>query len=779
MSIKKLRKEDLEYGYKYDFSTEDVPPEEVFLKQDRVERAFDLALNTKQEGYNIFVSGPESIGRTTYALRRLKEKAQKEPVPEDICYYYNFDDPLRPKYLLLPAGVGKGFVEEVNRAIESLKTELPKAFEGKDYEEEVAKITKEAEKRKEEILENLAKEAEAKNLGVVVTPMGIKLLPLVGRRIVEEPELFANPRLQETYQRNLSEFEERFRDYIRALREEDHKLAEKLNELKEKVATFVVERVFSRCDERYCHEPQAVEFLNRLKKEIVKNVDLFLMWKSAEGNTQMLAHLEKLFKRFKLNLIVDNSSLNGAPVIYEEVPSFQSLFGTISYTMEMGVLYADHTSIKAGSLHRARGGYLVIRASDLLKNYMLWDAFKKAIMHSKVHIPGYTVEDFLLPYVGISPEPVPLNVKVVLIGDYLTYQLLSLYDPEFNRLFKVKAEFDPVVDLDEEVYEKFPRLVKKILQEEGIKDLDGSALSELFKYAVMLSGSKRKISVVMGDIVDVIREANVFSEGERIIRGEHIKRAIEEKFYRSNLLEEKIRKAIVEGKILCTVDGKRVGQVNGLSVYELGDISFGKPTRITASVYLGDKGVVSIEREVALSGPIHSKAVLTLSGYLNGKYGKDMPLYLSCTITFEQSYEEVEGDSASVAELLAILSALSGVEIRQDIAVTGSVDQFGNVQPVGGIKEKVEGFYRVCKAIGFTGTQGVLLPSRNFENLVLSDEVIESVEKGEFHLYLMDTIDDAIELMTGLKAEKFHKLVKKKLIEFFKRANARGKGLKS
>ncbi|WP_448583780.1 Lon protease family protein [Thermocrinis sp.] len=775
MSIKKLSKKDLEYGYVFQVSTREVEPEEVFLKQDRVEKAFDLALSTTSEGYNLFISGPESIGRTTYALRRLKEKAQKEPTPEDLCYVYNFDDPLRPKYLLLPAGVGRGFVEEVERIIELLKTEMPKAFESKEYEEEVAKITKEIEKKKEEILTNLAKEAEAKNLGVVVTSMGIKLLPIIGRRIVEEPELFANPRIQESFQKNLSEFEERFRDYIRELRETDHQLVERLNELKEKVANFVVEKLFSKCEEKYCKYPAIAEFLERLKKEIVKSVDLFLMWKGAVGNTQMLTHLEKAFRKFKINLIVDNSGLKGAPVIYEEVPSFQSLFGTVSYSMEMGVLYADHTSIKAGSLHKARGGYLLLRVSDLLKNYFLWDAFKKAVMHSKVHIPGYAFEDFFLSYIGISPEPIPIRLKVILIGDYLTYQLLSFYDPEFRRLFKIKAEFDPVIDLDQEVYEKFPRLVKKIVEEEGIKDLDPEALSELFKHSITLSGSTKKVSVVMGDIVDVIREANAFAKDDTLIRRKHIKRAIEEKFYRSNLIEEKIRKAILEGKIICSVKGKSIGQVNGLSVYELGDISFGKPTRITASVYLGERGVVSIEKEVALSGPIHSKAVLTLSGYLNGKYGRDIPLYLSCTLTFEQSYEEVEGDSASVAELLAILSAIAEVPIRQDIAVTGSIDQLGNVQPVGGVKEKVEGFYKICKALGFTGTQGVIVPFRNSENLVLAEDVLESIEKGEFHIYLIDTIDDAIELMTELKPEVFHKLVKRKLLEFYKKA-IQGKG---
>ncbi len=775
MAVKKLTKEDLTYGYAYIYSTRDVEPAELFPGQERVKSAFDLALSIESEGYNLYVSGPESIGRTIYTLKRLRESARLKKKPEDICYVNNFDNPLRPKYLLLPAGMGKALANDIDWAIDALKEELPKSFESKEYEEELTNIRKNIESKKEELAQKLVDEAQSHGLGVVFTPAGIKLLPLVGRRIVSEEELYANPRLQESYERNLSEFEERFRDFIRELRELDHTLSDQVLELRNRVASYVVDKVFSRFEGRYMEYEGVYEYISKLKIELAKNSDLFLSWHTSKGNLAFQKMLEKSFNAFRVNVLVDNSSLEGAPVIFEEVPTFQNLFGRVFYSAEMGVLYADHMSISAGSLHKARGGYLVLRAIDLLRNPFLWDAFKKVLMHKKIHMPLHPLEDTLMPLVGISPEPLPAEFKVVLIGDPYLYYLLYNYDPEFGRLFKIKADFDPVVDIGEELIDSFPRILRKIVEEEGLKHLSTDALSELFKYGVELAGSRKKFSMVIGHLVDVVREAQSFAKEKEFIEGQHIKKAIKEKLFRSNLLEEKIRKAIGEGKLILRIEGEEIGQVNGLSVLDLGDYSFGKPSRITASVYVGERGIVNIEREVELSGPIHSKGVLILSGYLGRKYGREIPLHLSCTLTFEQSYDEVEGDSASMAELIAILSALSEVPLKQYIAITGSVDQLGNAQPVGGIKEKVEGFYRVCKMFGLKGIEGVIVPKRNYDNLLLDDEVLDAVERGEFHIYTVDTVDDALEILTGMSAEKFHKLVMKKLREFFKRATQMGR----
>ena len=760
--ILKITAEDLEYGYRYEVGTEQVEPESAFPGQERVKLAFDLALKLDREGYNLYVSGPESVGKLTYALSRLEEIARRKKPPEDICYVNNFDNPLKPQCILIPPGMGKVLCQDVDRAIEILKNDLPKVFESKEYEEEVAKITKSTEEKREELLKELSQLAQEKGLGVVLTPMGIKLLPLIGRRLVSEEELLANPRLQENYERALSEFEETFRDYMRRLREIDHDFSHKLIELRDKTAQYATEKVIQKLEEKYKNLPQVLEFLQRLKNEIVRNVDLFMQWHALKSNPGMIRSIERYFNVFKVNVMVDNSSAEGAPVIFEDNPTMQRLFGKVFYTAEMGFLFADHMSISAGSMHRARGGYLILRVLDVFKSPFLWDAIKRAIMHKKVYIGGGIFEDFSYPYVGISPQPVPLEqIKVVLLGDPYLYQVLSLYDPEFNRLFKVKAEFDPVIELSDEFIEKFPRILKKISQEEKIKPVSCDGLSELLKYAIYLSGSKNKVITLFGPIVDLLREADALAND--VIEAHHVKRALKEKVFRSNLVEEKIRRAITEGKIIINTSEKLIGQVNGLSVIELGDISFGKPSRISAIVQPGEKGVINIEREVELSGPIHSKGVLILSGYLGWKYGSKQPIHISCTITFEQGYDEVEGDSASCAELICILSSIAQVPIRQDIAITGSIDQHGNLQPVGGIREKVEGFYKVCKALGFTGHQGVILPRRNADNLVLDDEVIESVRRGEFHIYTAECVDDVIEMMTGMKPEKFHKLVEKRL----------------
>ena len=767
MAVKKVGTDEIKLAFGIKKGTEEVKPLAIFPSQPRVESAFNLALKTEKEGYNVYVSGPESIGRTTYTLRKLKEKAKEKPAPEDICYYHDFEEPLKPKYLLLPKGLGKELKKDIDEVIESLKEQAHKMFESKEYEEEREKIVKELEKERERLLEEMTREAQKYNLAVVFTPAGVALLPVIQGRVIPEVEVMRNPVLKEAYERSLEAFEDKFREYMRRMRELDYKFYEELKKLKNKTASYIVENLLFRLEEKYKNLEKVPEFLRKLKKNLIENIHFFIEWKLIEENVPLRRLLEMNINLFRINVIVDNSKLEHAPVVYEELPSFRSLFGYISYKGEMGILYADHNSIVAGSLHRARGGFLVLRVQDILRNPFLWISLKRVLLHKKIYIGGPTLSEISPFFVGIDPEPVPFEGKIFLIGDSLTFQLLSILDPEFNRLFKVKAEFDPVVKLSKEIIEEYPGILKKIVSDEKLKDLTPDGVEEVLKYAVRLSGSRKKLSVVFGYITDILREADAISEGERIT-GSDVKKAIKEKIFRSNLIEEKIRELIAEGKIIIEIEGRRQGQVNGLSVYELGDISFGKPTRITATAYIGEKGIIDIEREVELSGPIHSKGVLILTGYLGNKYGRSVPLSLSCSITFEQLYDEVEGDSASVAELMAVLSAISEVPLRQDVAITGSLDQYGHVQPVGGIKEKVEGFWKVCKVKGLTGKQGVIIPSRNYDNLVLDDELIEDIEKGLFNIYTVDTVDDVIEIMTGLKAYEFHRKVLEKLKSFTK-----------
>jgi len=767
MAWRRLEASEFTVELPYKEGTKAYKSEDHFPHQERLEKAFELALKIDDEGYNVYVCGPRGIGRTRYTLKRIQEVAKDFPTPPDICYVNNFEDPARPKCLLLPAGLGKKLEEGIEEVLDYLKRETFKAFEGKDYEEEVSKLTKEFDAEKEKVFNALTEEAKKYNLMVLFSPQGVKLLPLFKiQASIPEEELFKDPRIREEYQKNLQEFEPIFREYMRKLRDIDSAFGEALFRLRDKIAENLVNKAFEKLEELFKDQEEVMKYFQFLKKELVKNMHLFIEWEKARGNLMVQSGLNKAMNIFRVNLLVDNSQTKGAPIIYERVPTLKGLFGQINYRAEMGILYADHLSITAGTLHKANGGFLVIDLWEILKNPIIWIILKRALLHKKLHLMGGMMEEIPVPHVGLLPDPVPFKAKVFLIGDPFLYYLLSTYDEEFQELFKIKAEFDPILPLDEETKESFPKIIKKMIEEEKLKEISASGLNELLKYSIYEAGNKKKIRFILEDIKTLLREANALSKNEEIT-DEDIRRAYKEKIFRVNLIEEKIREFIKEGKYLIKVEGKRVGQINGLSVISLGDYSFGKPSRITASVYPGSKGVINIEREIDMSGPIHTKGVLTLSSYIFHKYSSDFPLQLSCTLTFEQAYEPVEGDSASCAELLAILSAISQIPLRQDIAITGSIDQFGNIQPVGGIKEKVEGFYKVCKMLKFTGTQGVIIPVQNIDNLLLEDEILEDVEKGNFHLYTIEKVDDAIEIFTGIKAEKFHKKVLANLKKFY------------
>ena len=767
MAWRRLEAREFTVELPYKEGTKAYKSEDHFPHQERLEKAFELALKIDDEGYNVYVCGPRGIGRTRYTLKRIQEVAKDFPTPPDICYVNNFEDPARPKCLLLPAGLGKKLEEGIEEVLDFLKRETFKAFEGKDYEEEVSKLTKEFDAEKEKVFNALTEEAKKYNLMVLFSPQGVKLLPLFKiQASIPEEELFKDPRIREEYQKNLQEFEPIFREYMRKLRDIDSAFGEALFRLRDKIAENLVNKAFEKLEELFKDQEEVMKYFQFLKKELVKNMHLFIEWEKARGNLMVQSGLNKAMNIFRVNLLVDNSQTKGAPIIYERVPTLKGLFGQINYRAEMGILYADHLSITAGTLHKANGGFLVIDLWEILKNPIIWIILKRALLHKKLHLMGGMMEEIPVPHVGLLPDPVPFKAKVFLIGDPFLYYLLSTYDEEFQELFKIKAEFDPILPLDEETKESFPKIIKKMIEEEKLKEISASGLNELLKYSIYEAGNKKKIRFILEDIKTLLREANALSKNEEIT-DEDIRRAYKEKIFRVNLIEEKIREFIKEGKYLIKVEGKRVGQINGLSVISLGDYSFGKPSRITASVYPGSKGVINIEREIDMSGPIHTKGVLTLSSYIFHKYSSDFPLQLSCTLTFEQAYEPVEGDSASCAELLAILSAISQIPLRQDIAITGSIDQFGNIQPVGGIKEKVEGFYKVCKMLKFTGTQGVIIPVQNIDNLLLEDEILEDVEKGNFHLYTIEKVDDAIEIFTGIKAEKFHKKVLANLKRFY------------
>lgn len=766
MAVKKISYEEILIDIKVEKSSREVEPISFFSGQNRVEKAFNTGLSVKSEGYNIFVAGPDGSGRTVYTKLKLEEASLKMEPPEDIVYYHNFEEPLKPKYILLKKGTGRYLSLKVDSIIQRLKEECIKIFEDKRYEDEKIRILKQAEDRRERIFEELRDKALQHNLGVVITPTGINLLPIINGKIFPNIEVLTD-RQFEKFQKDVEEFEETFREYIRELREIDHDLEEMLKELKLKVSNQLVDNVYFKIEEEFREEKKTLEFIHYHKRKVIENIDIFVEYKITEKNPLVRKTIEQDIKLFKLNVIVDNSNLKGAPVVFETNLSFKNLFGNVSYEAYMGVLFANHMNIVAGSLHRARGGFLVLYVKDILKNILLWETLKKTVITKEIKIGGNSNFDIFSLHIGIDPIPVEFNSKIVMIGDNLLYELLSEYDLEFSRIFKIKAEFNPVKVVEEEDIQKFPMFIKKLIEEEGLKEVSRDGISELLRFSIISAGSKKKMNMVFSTLTDILREASVLASGEEVT-SEDIKTVLEERKYRNNLIEEKIVELIKEGKIIVDIEGEKVGQVNGLSVYYIGDISFGVPSRITASAYIGEKGIIDIEREVGLSGPIHDKGVLILTGFIGRKYGSDFPLTLSCSVVFEQSYGEVEGDSASAAEAIAILSEIGEIPIRQDIAITGSIDQHGNIQPVGAIKEKVEGFFKVCKVMGLTGKQGVIVPSRNIDNLVLDEQVLAEIKKDNFHIYAVDSLDDAIEVLSQMDAQSFHRRVKNRLEEFFK-----------
>ena len=767
MAWKRLSYKDLKLEVSFNQKNIQCAPEEIFIKQERLEKAFDLALSLEEEGYNVFVCGPNGVGRSRYTLKRLKEVAEKKPTPPDVCYVHNFKDSYKPVPIILPSGLGKVLAEGIEKALEYLKKRTAKVFESKEYEEELNTISKKLEEEREKIINQMVEEAKTYHLTVLFGPEGIRLMPLFKIEAnVSQEELLNNPQIREEYHKNLKAFEPKFREFMRKLKEIDGKFGEEVLKLRTKVAEKLVSEALKEVEEalkEVLKENQPLQnFISSVKKELVKNIQMFIDWEKARGNVPVQSGINKVLNTFRVNVVVDNSELKGAPIVYEKVPTLKGLFGQINYKAEMGVLYADHLSLAAGKLHQANGGFLILNMLELLKNPVLWLLLKRTLLHKKLYFMGGIIEEIPTPHVGILPEPIPFEAKVFLIGDNFLYHLLTTYDDEFKELFKVKAEFNPVVNIDEEVVNCFPKIIKTIIKEHRLKEVSPDGLKEIFKFAVYKADHRKKIKLNFQEMLDILTEASAISKNE-VLTGEDIKLALKEKVLRVNLLEEKIRELIAEGKIIIDVDGKKTAQVNGLSVYQLGDYSFGRPSRITANVFPGSRGVVHIEREIDMSGPIHTKGVLILSSYFYNKYSTEFPVQFSCTLTFEQGYEPVEGDSASAAELIAILSAVSGVPIKQNFAITGSIDQFGNIQPVGGIKEKVEGFYKTCKALGFTGKQGVILPAKNYENLLLDDEVLEDIKAKKFHIYTVETIDDAIYLLTGVKPESFHKKVHKGL----------------
>jgi lon-related putative ATP-dependent protease len=786
LSIKELRRycDPSAFDFK---STKKLPALEKVIGQDRAVSALAFGIDIKDRGYHIYALGPVGTGKSTIIRKFLEKDAQDKPVPNDWLYINNFDDTDKPRILSLPAGKGRIFRDDMEKLVLELKTEVPKAFEGKNYEQEAENIEQEFQRRSKELLLGLEKKADEMSFKLLQTPQGMAALPVIDNQVLtpeQDMELSDEQRAEiDAKQEKLqSEMRETLREVERLQKEGK----DRISELDQRVVSFAVDHLINDLKRKYKEYENVVNFLIEARAFLLKNVQAFKQIKQMEQSPQqskmamLLGGQEPSFDEYRVNLVIDNSKTKGAPVILEKNPIGPNLVGRIEQQGWFGTLVTNFRMIKGGSLHKANGGYIIIEALDLLTKPLAWHILKRALKNREIAVESMVEALGAFVTRTLEPEPIPLHTKVILIGDPFLYYLLFNWDQDFKELFKVKADFEVYMDWGPETIAQYAQFIGAICNEEQLKHFTPGAVAKVVEHGARMVDHQKKLATKFGDIVDLIRQANYWADksGNKLVEAGDVQKTLDEKIYRANRIEQQIQEMIEEGTILVDTKGEVVGQINGLSVLSLGDYSFGKPSRITARTFVGDKGVISIDREVELGGPIHNKAAMILVGYLGGKFATDIPLAFSASITFEQLYEGVEGDSATCAEIYALLSSLSGFPLRQDLAVTGSANQFGEVQAIGGVNEKIEGFFQVCKLKNLTGKQGVIIPKSNAYHLMLQEYVVDAVKQKKFHIYAVSSIDEGIELLTGKDSDTVYKAAKKQILNFAKKAKEFGKPLK-
>lgn len=731
------------------------------IGQVRAVEAIRFGTNIQREGYNLFALGPSGTGKYAVVHQFLKQKAAIGLTPSDWCYVNNFGQPHKPRALKLPSGQGIGLRRDIDQLVEELRTTIPTVFESENYRTRKQVIEEEFKERQEKVLEELEQEAQKRSIALLHTPMGLAFAP-IRRDKVLNPEEFQ--RLPEQERKRIEEEVNALQEQLQAILYQiprwERENREKVKALNREIAIFAVGHLIDELRKKYANLPDIVDYLNALQNDVVDNFHDFLT--PAESSPTALLGIPQFrslmgspsFRHYQVNVLVDHSATQGAPVVYEDHPTYQNLIGRIEHIAQLGALITDFNLIKPGALHRANGGYLILDVHKVLLQPYAWEGLKRALRSREIRMQSLGQMFDLVSTVSLEPEPIPLNVKIILLGERMLYYLLCQFDPEFNELFKVAADFEEQMDRSPENNLLYARLIGTLARREGLRPLDRGAVARVIEHSARTIGDAEKLSTHMRTVADLLRETDYWSKetGRDFVNTSDVQQAIDAQIHRLDRLRERIQEEIQRGTILIDTHGEKVGQVNGLSVIDLGHFAFGRPSRITARVRLGKGEVVDIEREVELGGPIHSKGVLILSSFLGSRYATDQPLSLSASLVFEQSYSGVEGDSASSAELYVLLSALAEVPIKQSLAVTGSVNQHGQIQAIGGVNEKIEGFFDLCKARGLTGEQGVLIPATNVKHLMLRQDVIEAVRNGQFHVYPVETIDQGIEILTGIPA---------------------------
>jgi len=739
-------------------TTDDLPVFSGTIGQERALDALDFGLSLESTGFNIFLLGENGTGRITTIKSILTQKAGSEPVPPDWCYVYNFRDPDAPIAISLEPGEASVFQKDMEELIKTLKVEIPKVFESKEYEKQKNKITEDAQKKQREIFSSLEEEAEAKGFSVRKTVSGLMIMPVkkTGEPLTEEEYESTDEKTRKKIDEIGKSLQEKLNDAVRIIREAEKSVKEQIVKLEKEAALSAVGHLIDELKGTYKKYEKIISYLYDVKESILENLDEFKVQEEQAPALPFmrLPKTEPTFTRYAVNVVVNNKDCKGAPCIFESNPTYFNIFGRVEHKFQYGVAITDFSMIKGGSLHKANGGYIVIEALDLLRNIFAYDALKRAIHNKEVKIEDVWEQYRAVSTTTLKPEAIPLDVKVILVGNPRLYYLLYNVDEEYRELFKVKADFDSRMNRTDENMHKYASFVAKRCKEESLLPFDRTGVAKVIEVGSRFAEQQNKLTSRFSEVADIIREASYWASKSKskIVTEDHVQKAVDEKIYRTNRIEERLREMILEGTLIVETQGEKAGQVNGLAVLDLGDYSFGKPSRITAKTYAGKAGVVNIERETKMSGKIHEKAILILSNYLGSTYATKKPISLSASLTFEQLYEMIEGDSATCAELYALLSSIANVPLKQSIAVTGSMDQNGDVQPVGGINEKIEGFFDLCQFRTLDGNQGVIIPRRNIKHLMIKKDVVGAVKEGKFSIYPIDRVEEGLEILTGLPA---------------------------
>lgn len=733
-------------------STDDIEPLEHLLGQERALEAIEFSVDIDQGGFNLFVLGSAGLGKHRLLKDFLEHRAVGEAVPFDWCYVNNFTNPQKPLVLKLDAGKGEQLRKDMEQLVEDLLTGLPAAFESEEYRTRHQEIHDKFKTRQQQTFEKLDKEAKKQGISVIRTPGGYTLAPIIEDKVIsaeEYNELSAEDKNR--YEEIIEALRVKLRNLIQELPLRQREHHQEIKELKKEISRMTVDQLISWLEQRYKDQPQVSAYLREVKEDVIENVQSFLrVDESIEPEN--VKGLVSEYRQYSVNVLVDNSDSKGAPVIFEDNPTFQNIIGRIEHVAQMGILRTDFKLIKPGALHRANGGYLVLDARKVLINPFAWEGLKRSLSSGEIKIGSLEQMMSLGSTISLEPEPTPIDVKVVLTGEPILYYLLKAYEPEFNMLFKVSADFSDETDRNPENTQLYTRLISMLQKHAKVRPLERAAVARVIEQASRMADDAEKLSLHVGNLSDLLQEANYLAgKGDSDkIRLQDVQSAIDKKRYRQDQIRDRMQEQITRGIHLIDTSGEKVGQVNGLSVFQLGDYAFGRPSRITATARLGKGNVVDIEREVKLGGHIHSKGVLILSSYLANQYARNYPLPLAASLVFEQSYGMVDGDSASAAELCVLLSAIGEIPLKQYFAVTGSINQLGEIQAIGGVNEKIEGYFDICQKRGLTGEQGVIIPSANRINLMLRQDIREAVTADKFHVYTADHVEDVMELLSGL-----------------------------